>query len=114
MLTISAVGVNAAAAAGAASATAAVALDAASAALLAASCAHAGKAANAVAKPPASPNKVFLEIMLPPVFLECNAVGLARADAHSLTKVEDEDLAVANGAGVRALLDRLDNAFRDV
>ena len=95
---MSAVGAKAAAAAGAASATAAVALDAASAAL---------PQLNALKAYPTT-------LLIDPVFLECNAVGFAGADAHGLTEFENKDLAVANGAGVRALLDRLDNAFRDV
>jgi hypothetical protein len=101
---MSAVGAKAAAAAGAASATAAVALDAASAALPAASCAQAGvTAAKADAKPPATPKQSLSgNAHASPFPLECSAVaGLARADAHGLTDIENKDLAVADGAAVR-------------
>ncbi len=38
---------------------------------------------------------------------------LAGADAHRLTDIEDEDLAVADGAAVGRLLDALDHAGRE-
>ena len=41
-------------------------------------------------------------------------VGFAGADAHGLTDVEHEDLAVADRAGVGGLLDRLDDLRREV
>ena len=44
--------------------------------------------------------------------LQCIVVEFAGADAHDLIELPDENLAVADLAGVGALRDRLDDAFK--
>src|SRR6516225_8914478 len=49
-----------------------------------------------------------------PLFLERIRAGLAGANAHDLFEIRDEDLPVADLAGVGGLLDRFDDAIEQV
>src|SRR3546814_3375911 len=80
----------------------------------AASCAQAGSAVKSAAPKPAT-LKIFQPgVIASPLFLKRIVVGLAGPDAHRAADIEDEDLAVADRAGGRRGLDRLDDAIRDI
>src|SRR3546814_469558 len=49
-----------------------------------------------------------------PLFLKLRVVALAGPDAHRAADIEYEELAVADRAGGRRGLDRLDDAIRDI
>src|SRR3546814_7818856 len=80
----------------------------------AASCAQAGSAVKSATPKPAT-LKIFQPgVIASPLFLKRIVVGLAGPDAHRAADIEDEDLAVADRAGGRRGLDRLDDAIRDI
>src|SRR5215213_1069671 len=80
----------------------------------AASCAQAGRAAKAAKpSPPAMAANLVGKCMINPSISKRCFIGLASADAEHLFDVQDEDLAVADGAGPGGLLDRLDDPRRE-
>src|SRR5690606_9298949 len=80
-------------------------------------CANTVAAWMAVSEAPAaasaSPRSLCVIILLSPVALQCVGAGLAGADAHRLLDGGDEDLPVADLAGGRRLLERLDHLLDD-
>src|SRR3546814_5382159 len=63
-------------------------------------------------QPRRSPQFSLRTSYFPPSSLQSRLAGLAGADAHGLTDVEDENLAVANRPGSGALLQRFDHTRR--
>ncbi len=74
------------------------------------SCAQAGSAANRESPvAPITPQNFLEKVIIPP-FLQRGFAGLAGADAHGLTDIKDEDLTIADCAGIGRGLDRFDYA----
>src|SRR5512135_2756486 len=114
------VGAGAAAAAGAGAASAffssALASAFAGSALASAAAFSGALSLSCAPAPPAIANSPSMDRTAMSFFivfpLESSGVCFAGADAHNLLELEHEDLAVADLAGVRGLLDRLDHAVQ--
>src|SRR3954454_25002145 len=70
------------------------------AAAVAASCAQTGIAANSERPVAPSALQSFLETVIISPLLQRGFAGLAGANAHSLTHIEDENLPIADGARI--------------